>query len=285
MSSPARGMPLCLQYIYTNLACGRFATALLTHPAAERARVVDLWTRDPRRLDPGEDEAFIHTALLLPNGHLLDAEGVRTFGELCADFGMQAPLSDIRKAACPEPDTTSSEGTLIRRLADALGWRTGAPRATEVETATDNWKRAAGEFEAHGGMSSKPERVLAACIEEAEEALPGLTRLVKAVDQMEWSATRIPGLPRGAQGCDHDLRAGRQVLAHVGRHRQAALWTWSASLPVVPPDGILQASGEPTDDPYDAMEDAEEWVRSAIRDLAARYRPTEEPTEDSSPTP
>lgn len=158
------GMPLGMQYIYTSLACGSFASAMLPHPCAAGASLVEVHTSDPSRAENARERkkgVYVHTALKLPDGMLLDAEGRRSFDDLCCDFGLDPGLTVARAAAATAEPDESAEAQAIRRIADLCGWRDGAPLAAEVETATDNWSAAYEDFVAVGGMSGEPAEMLA----------------------------------------------------------------------------------------------------------------------------
>ena len=158
------GLPLGFQYIYTSLACRLFAEAMIGHPCAAGGRVVGIWTSDPKRTD-GAPEDCVHTAILLPGGELLDAEGRRSFGDLCRDFGMLPDLCSIRNDDAAQP-SDSGHARLVRHLANLCGWSGGAPPASETATASADWVAARSDFEARGGMCGAPEDMLSAAITE-----------------------------------------------------------------------------------------------------------------------
>jgi hypothetical protein len=161
MTASPHGLPLGLQYVFTNLACGMFAAAMIDHPSARGGTVVDIVTRDAARLTPGETETVIHAAILLPSGDLLDAEGLRTMTEICQDFGLRHALTITRPA--PERPSTP-EHVLIRHVADLCGWSLQAPHASDIKTATSAWKAAGDHFDALGGMNGTPATMIEKCI-------------------------------------------------------------------------------------------------------------------------
>lgn len=152
----ASGFPIGLQYIYTNGACETFARAMLAHPAGNGATIADIETRDPARAN----EDVFHTLLLLPDGRLLDAEGIRTFEEVCDDFGVDAAISRLVPNKSQDADIHGNQAYQIRLLATLLGWCGKPPLARETRTATNDWDLARADFERLGGWNGNPDDIL-----------------------------------------------------------------------------------------------------------------------------
>lgn len=153
----SRHLPLGLQYIFTSLACRSFALALAGHSCGAGGAIVDIHTSDPRHLEPEDGgETYIHTALLMPDGQILDAEGSREFAGLCEDFGMRPELSRWVAADWAQECHKQPETPIICAILDACGWQHGAPDSKIGATASRAWKQAKDDFERRGGMCAKP---------------------------------------------------------------------------------------------------------------------------------
>jgi hypothetical protein len=261
-----RAMPLGLQYIYTDLACCAFARSILPHPCAAGGRIVDIWTRDPRKLETGEVETFIHAAVLLPDGCFLDVEGIRPYSDLCSDFGIAPQLSDARPGSFSDADLHTTDAILIRSLADLCGWAEGAPLAADCETASSSYSRAVAEFESWGGMRSDPTKVLSALIAEYSETIQGLTKLVRLADDFDF--VMRPEVSTGKMR--YKLTAGGLVAGEVTEIRGGGApgWYCRGVLPVKPQSGDPpQFSNGPLENCQDAMDALHEWFLDTLEAL------------------
>lgn len=127
------------QLAYTDGACHLFVRALAR---LVPGRHVVLCCTDPAVLDrhdwPRDEPIELHECLLLEDGRLADAEGVRPLAAMARGFGAAPATVDrhvFMRPAAPEGPLAPAQARMIdkieRRLRD-LGWARALPEATDA---------------------------------------------------------------------------------------------------------------------------------------------------------
>lgn len=129
----ARALPVAVQLVCRDAGRHLFVEAIRGHPSGAGGVPAAVFTSEDA-ISPS------HAVLAMPDGHLLDAEGLRTFVELCRDLGLDPSSARLR----PSADVTVADASTsllcdrIRQIADLSGWTGGAPRARDSESASRN---------------------------------------------------------------------------------------------------------------------------------------------------
>lgn len=178
MTGP-RPLPLGFRHLFTNGMCARFAQAMLLHPAAAGAKVMDLVTTDLRLRqeeaaatnNPVRAELYYHTFLRLPDGRCLDATGCGDLATMCRSFGLDPATClthPTSRGANWDSRACQERAALVHRLVDLHGWSGSLPDALPLadyptgQAAMMELVEAAGRHFGHRRGASTEEMLTAA---------------------------------------------------------------------------------------------------------------------------
>lgn len=124
LDPPARPLPDAVRLVCRGVGRHLFAAAMLTHPSGAAGRQIDVFISRT-------DDVSQHTLLALPDGYLLDVNGLRTPREVCRDLRLDASAAAFRET---RPMRLVDPGTQaicrqIHQIANLSGWNAHAPRA------------------------------------------------------------------------------------------------------------------------------------------------------------